>query len=656
MTHKPRPLNLSFLRNALAAIVFLFTTAALADPVNWTGGAGDGNWNTEGNWSTGVVPGSGDIVVFGNSAPDEFQTITLTSNVEVQSIRMEATGNLRDYALVSEQDNGTDLYSLVVNSSSPLRQESTTTRDFTLGVATRLSSTDHPSLNFLSDTGARFIVDAPLVSRDNANSLRNPRIFGNDTESSGVFELRAQFQADRFLPSGEPNILLNYDGPGAVLIGTLRTLTSGRVANFFVEQDSSIPSGPAMDGGIHNWRLFNTGSDDRVVTLGTSDGGGEINLLAPLDSSSGTLTLSFGRLRGDGSRIAPLINTVAGTFVDLRGDQEVNRVDRSMGIHGTGGFTKTNGGVSNIWDKNSYTGGTYIIDGTVRLREQMIPEDAGGGDVLFSGEIGSGQLYVSSNGTFDMFGINQTVAGVNGYTDNAENTTYGTVALGGATLTINSTESSSFGGQFTGGGAVVKTGAETFIVTGTNAFDGTTTVEQGTLLVNGNLSASDITVESAARLGGTGTIGGDVLLTGGAILAPGNSPGTLTFAGDLIFESNATVNFDIGSGGSDLIVLNGNNQILSSESNLLWDFSANGEVLLNTSYQLIDWSDATGLDAIDFLLAHQVIANSGWDGDFAFGSDGLYVTFAAIPEPGHAAALIGLISLVLIIRIKSRKG
>lgn len=638
----------------LAALLFC-VSAVHGDPVQWTGGAGNGLWSSGGNWSTGTAPGASDIVVFGNSAGDWLQTITLDDDVEIAGIRIEATGDARDYVLVSQKDNGDDLYSLVLNSASPLTQEAAATRNFTLGVATRLSSNTHPSLNFLSDSGARVILDAPLVSRDNADSLRNPRLVGNNTATSGVFELRAPFQADRFLPNAESNILLNYDGPGAVLIGTLRTFTAGRVANFLVEQDASI-SGPAMDGGIHNWRLANSGSADRLVTLGTADGGGTINLLAPEDASEGNLTLSFGRLRGDGNRVTPLINTVAGTFVDLRGDQEINRVDRSTGIHGSGGFTKTNGGISNIYDQNTYSGGTFIVDGTVRLREQMIPENDGGQDVLFQGQIGPGQLYISSTGTFDLFGVNQTVAGVNGYTDHLENTTYGTVELGGATLTINSTASSSFGGQFSGGGEIIKTGAETFIITGTNTYGGTTTVADGTLMVNGALTASTVAVADGAILAGSGSLGGAVSITSGGILSPGNSPGTLTFAGDLEFSSGAMVHFDLGTDGNDLIVLNGSNQTLASDGSLLWLFDPNGEILLDTSYQLIDWSAASGLTPFDFMLADQMIANSGWDGVFAFNDDGLAVTFTAIPEPGHAAVIAGLLIAIAIMVRKRRRS
>ena len=39
-------------------------TAVSAANVSWTGKAGDGQWGTAGNWSTGTVPTSADVALF----------------------------------------------------------------------------------------------------------------------------------------------------------------------------------------------------------------------------------------------------------------------------------------------------------------------------------------------------------------------------------------------------------------------------------------------------------------------------------------------------------------------------------------------------------------------------------------------------------------
>jgi outer membrane autotransporter protein len=81
----------------------------------------------------------------------------------------------------------------------------------------------------------------------------------------------------------------------------------------------------------------------------------------------------------------------------------------------------------------------------------------------------------------------------------------------------------------------VKTGSGILTLTGTNTYTGPTTVNGGALVVNGSL-LSAVTL-NGGRLGGSGSIGG--LIHNGGVLAPGNSIGTLTIAGD--FSQNGGV-------------------------------------------------------------------------------------------------------------------
>src|SRR5690606_33324276 len=89
-------------------------------------------------------------------------------------------------------------------------------------------------------------------------------------------------------------------------------------------------------------------------------------------------------------------------------------------------------------------------------------------------------------------------------------------------------------------------------------------VSGGTLLVNGTLGDGTIAVDvlSGGTLGGTGTIGGSVTVADG-VLAPGESPGTLTIAGDLLLDAGARLEFEFGEanfpGGplNDLVEIGG---------------------------------------------------------------------------------------------------
>lgn len=137
------------------------------------------------------------------------------------------------------------------------------------------------------------------------------------------------------------------------------------------------------------------------------------------------------------------------------------------------------------------------------------------------------------------------------------------VTLGAAgRLNFNHTDLDyEFDSVITGGGAI-KVAAGTTRLTGDNsAFTGTTNLIGGKLNVGGKLGGN-LVIAAGAALGGSGAIGGDVTVTGGTI-APGDSPGTLTIAGDLLLDPASTLQIEFGEsnvvGGpmNDLIKVGG---------------------------------------------------------------------------------------------------
>ncbi|MFM8718333.1 MAG: autotransporter-associated beta strand repeat-containing protein, partial [Chthoniobacterales bacterium] len=106
--------------------------------------------------------------------------------------------------------------------------------------------------------------------------------------------------------------------------------------------------------------------------------------------------------------------------------------------------------------------------------------------------------------------------------------------------------SGSSSGAISGAGGVTKSGANTLTLSGVNTYTGTTSVEQGrlvvasggslastnttvtssTLTVNGTISGA-VTASSGGVVGGSGTVG-TLNILGGGVFGPGNSAGTLT--------------------------------------------------------------------------------------------------------------------------------
>ncbi len=117
------------------------------------------------------------------------------------------------------------------------------------------------------------------------------------------------------------------------------------------------------------------------------------------------------------------------------------------------------------------------------------------------------------------------------------------LALSQATIVTvdNSGESLTLGGVISGSDGITTAGSGTVDLTADNTYTGDTAVTAGTLLVDGNQSASAVTVSTGATLGGMGTVA-SVSATGGTI-TPGNpAPGILTDAGALSLEADTSSN------------------------------------------------------------------------------------------------------------------
>jgi fibronectin-binding autotransporter adhesin len=101
-----------------------------------------------------------------------------------------------------------------------------------------------------------------------------------------------------------------------------------------------------------------------------------------------------------------------------------------------------------------------------------------------------------------------------------------------ATLAVSNAANLTLSGAIGGAAGIAKTGAGRLTLSGTSTFTGGTTVNAGTLLVNGTIPGP-VVVNGGATLGGTGTVSGSVTVNAGGTLAPGLSPG-ITNTGNLV--------------------------------------------------------------------------------------------------------------------------
>lgn len=355
-------------------------------------------------------------------------------------------------------------------------------------------------------------------------------------------------------------------------------------------------SGPALNASGGSGLLVsdqasvvNRGS----ITGGTGGGlGGAGGIGTELSNSSslvnyGIVTGGVGALAGEGG----------GTGVQLRtGSSLVNNgvIQGGASLAGAGGvgvnigspgfsMSLTNNGV--IRGGSGATGGAGVLvrtgAGGAVINTGTI--EGGNGALAITTDQAATNLAIGNSGTIRA-GTGQTdaiglVAGSTGLIDlelQAGSLIQGNVVAGAGasdTFRLGGTANASFDvatigstAQYRNFDVFLKTGTSTWTLTGAATASGPWTVAQGTLLVNGSTLGS-IDVLPGARLGGAGTIGGDVTIGNNGTLAPGAAgaaPGILTINGNLTLNSGALLAYKLGQAGvpggalNDLTTVNGN--------------------------------------------------------------------------------------------------
>jgi fibronectin-binding autotransporter adhesin len=204
-------------------------------------------------------------------------------------------------------------------------------------------------------------------------------------------------------------------------------------------------------------------------------------------------------------------------------------------------------------------------------------------------------------------------------------------------------QSTSFSGGLSGLGSLVKIGSGAFTLSGSSNVGGSTAVNAGQLTVNGVLGTSGVTVADGAILGGSGVINAAVTVLSGGIVAPGNSPGTLTVNGPYSLADGSILNFElnptnttVGSGINDLITgvtnltLDG---ILNISGTGDWTTAAN-----NSSWRLFDYSGTLTNNTLSLGTTPTLASGQSFKIDTSTANQ---VNLVIVPEPG-AIALAGI--------------
>ncbi|HVV27515.1 MAG TPA: autotransporter-associated beta strand repeat-containing protein [Rhizomicrobium sp.] len=321
---------------------------------------------------------------------------------------------------------------------------------------------------------------------------------------------------------------LTQMGTGTTVLGADNSYTGGTTISAGTLQVGNGDIHGSIVGDVTDNGILSFSRSDIYTFAGTVSGSGQL-----VQAGSGTLILTAANSYSGGT-------SVEDGVLQIASDDNLGAASGPLHIGGatlsvTADITSAR---PTILEQG---GGTFLVPAGITLQENGTFEGAGGLTLT-----GGGLMILTGDGTY------------NGGTSIQGSTLQ--IGNGGATgsitgdviddglLVFDRSNTLTIGGIISGTGSLTQDGAGTTILTGNNAYAGPTLVSAGTLFVNGDQSAATglTTVASGATLGGTGIIGGDVVIPDGATLAPGDDPGTLTINGSLSLSSGSLLAYDLG--------------------------------------------------------------------------------------------------------------
>ena len=392
-------------------------------------------------------------------------------------------------------------------------------------------------------------------------------------------------------------IVFDTANAAAYRIGLGGTLTLNDGGAITMNSTVTVPNGELIAAHVILGTNADTNSTISVTNNSATTGlaiSGDISPFSTVGNHSGTKTLVPG---GTGN----------GTIIGLIGDPGSPFSPKIA-------LTKSGTGTWALSNANRYTGTTTISDGVLRLNSplalpgglQPVPVQpasnltfnggGGAGGVVglgfddFERRLGLSGVQWTGNGGFAAYGADRNVniggqhppatlvAGTAGFllfnalilgaADADHTVTFvNGIDLGNFDATIVVDDGSPAidavisGAIIQSGGArrLEKIGDGTLALTGTNTYDGTTSVD-GPLLINGNSTGATGTVivdgslfeNENTVLGGTGTVGGPVTVNFGAILGGtgATASGTLTVHNSLTLRPDSIIELALGPAGA----------------------------------------------------------------------------------------------------------
>jgi len=654
----------------LTLLAILSAGTANAQNFTWDPTSGDGqitdgtgNWNTtDSNWTTDagatnvVAPSSafGSDLLFGGGTTGTAGTITLTetgnrfgslsfNSPNASSYDLDLNGNIvevrrssgtfkvRADATISDSSGGGEL-----------RHDNAQYRDYSTGSTLSISAV-------VADRGTAIVRTYDTITLD----LSGVNTYTGGTEIYGSSTLRISGAGQ--LGSGTYAGTIAIDNNGILDYNSSATQTLNGVIS---------GSGSLVLNGSGQLNLSVNNSFSGGVTVNNGTLGLEISAIdgGPLTVNGGLVSgsihdsydyISVSELSGSGGLIEAARRTF--TVTQATNTTYAGVIQDLNGIVSDGNgtvFTKAGSGTLTLTGDNTYSKTTNVDGGTLEVSGGLYSAGTNVG--------GSSNINIGAAGTLDVTGSGSIGSG---------SAFDGTIANSG-TFNYNSTTDQELSGIISGAGALTKDNTSTLTLSGANTYTGATTVSSGILLINNTTGSGTgtaaVTVASGASLGGSGTISGATTIQSGGFLAPGNSPGILTFSDDLTLASGSFTNMEItgSTRGTDYdgidvggaltygggLTLTSNTLIGVGEYNL-FDFTSESGDFSSITLSGTAYANNTFIqdgDVWDAIVDNQTYTYSQVTGN-------LVVATAAVPEPETFALLGGLLALTYVLGRRRRR-
>ena len=450
--------------------------------------------------SSPLVMGGGTLTYTATGSSGNTQTFnSLTVNAGASQVNeTSVTGTIALGAIASRNVGGT----IDFGASSSITTTSTNNSNGILGGYATAGGT---TWAVLPSSGGGLITGLAAAGYNTSNSV---------TASAPGATANADFQASNSTawPTGSVNSLRFNTGATTLTLATTGTLT---LASGGLLLTSNIGNGNAttITGGV----LEGMTSSDLTI-INNSPGGLTIGSVIANNLSSTGLTIS-----GAGTTTLTAANTYTGVTTVNGGTLQLNGslaagsavgIGAAATLTGTGtingGATLKGNGIINlgatgrIGGSLTVNGGNWNGQGTVAGAVNII------GGILNIGpgaSLPAGGGFNVTAGSISSTDTTGTLTGSVNYTSPASGIFQGVIAGANNTLTLNNP-------------------AATLILGGVNTYSGATTINAGSLCVNGSIApGSPVNIGSAGALTGAGTINGSASMTGNGT-AP-NSPASV---------------------------------------------------------------------------------------------------------------------------------